>query len=174
MGEVVDEVDMVGENDNSILGASPVPTPSGSSAPVVSNVVESQPPTPTGNMDDDRTHDNRYLMSASAAFPYDYIDGNEEGNENDSQISHIRIVKFIKEKRAQRRVRFSIAISAAQRVKDSVPEEGDLDTDQVEEAVWVLNDAHEDMKDYTRQVLEKIDSLFQLVHASLRKDREAE
>ena len=156
-----------GENATSTPpGASPVPTPSGSSAPTVSNnVVERPPPAPTNNMDGDRTHDDRFLISASAAFPYDYIEGNEDGTENDSQISHIRLVKYIREKRAQRRTHFSIAISAAKRVKDSVPEEGDLDTDQVEEAVWVLNDAHEDMKEYTRQVLEKIDALFQLVHA---------
>ena len=63
---------------------------------------------------------------------------------------------------------------AAKRVKDSVPDEGELDVDKVEEAVWVLNDAHDDMKEYTRQILEKIDLLFQLVHAALREDRETE
>ena len=164
----MDEVDMEGvEND--------APTFSGSAVPTFSGNAEGAAPTPTSNAEGDKTHDDQYMISAATAFPYEYIEGSEiAGSENDSQISHISVVKFIREKRAQRRVRYSIAIMAAKRVSDSVPEGGKLDTEQVDEAVDVLNDAHEDMKDYTRQILEKIDLLFQLVHAALRKDREIE
>ena len=164
----MDEVDMEGvENDAPIFSGSAVPTFSGN--------AEGAAPTPTGNAEGDKTHDDQYMISAATAFPYEYIEGSEiAGSENDRQISHISVVKFIREKRAQRRVRYSIATMAAKRVSDSVPEGGKLDTEQVDEAVDVLNDAHEDMKDYTRQILEKIDLLFQLVHAALRKDREIE
>ena len=181
----MDEVDMEGgENDAPTFSSSAAPTFSGSAVPTFSGNsavptfsgnVEGAASTPTSNVEGDMTHDDKYMISAATAFPYEYIEGSEiAGSENDSQISHISVVKFIREKRAHRRVRYSIAMMAIKRVSDSVPEGGHLDPEQVDEAVEVMNDAHEDMKDYTRLILEKIDLLFKLTHASLRTDREKE
>ena len=59
-------------------------------------------PAPGGSADGDKGHDGRDMVSASQAFPYEYIEGSgEAGSENPNQINHISIVKMIKEKRAQ-------------------------------------------------------------------------
>ena len=123
----MDEVDMEGvENDAPTFSGSAVPTPSGSAVHTISdNVVDGAARTPTNNTEGDKTHDDKYMISAATAFPYEYIEGSDiAGSENDSQISHISVVKFIREKRVQRKVRFTIAVMAAKRVRDSVPEGG--------------------------------------------------
>ena len=100
--EVEDELDIEGAGDNA--------------------------PAPGGSADGDKSHDGRDMVSAAKAFPYEYIEGSDEaGSENANQISHISVVKMIREKRAQRRARYNIAIIATDRINESVPEDGKLD-----------------------------------------------
>ena len=70
MGDVVDEVDMEGvEND--------APTFSGSAVPTFSGSAEGVAPTPIGSAEGDKTHDGQHMTSAATAFPYEYIEGSD-------------------------------------------------------------------------------------------------
>ena len=51
----------------------------------------------------DTGHDGCVMVSASQAFPYDYLEwSGEAGRESPNQINHISIVKMIKEQAGHR------------------------------------------------------------------------
>ena len=104
-----------------------------------------------GGVGGDTGHDGRDMISASQAFPYDYLQGSgEAGRESPNQKNHIAIVKMIKEKRAQRNSRYKVATVTTDRITERVPEDGTLDPEDVEDATEVLNDALKDIKAYTQ------------------------
>ena len=97
--------------------------------------------------------DSQPMASSSQAFPYSLLRKSDiVGKETESQVNHFSATKMIAEKPAQRNGRFHMVVEEVNKISIRAPEGGKLDSEDVEEAAELLEDAAKDVKDYNSNI----------------------